>query len=59
MAANLGVRGLRIGLQGMSWPEIVSELHNVTNATALICATLHDPNITSAPDDPESDANTR
>lgn len=28
MAANLGVRGLRIGPRGMSWPEIVSELRD-------------------------------
>ena len=28
MAANLGVRGLRVGLQGMGWPEIVSELRD-------------------------------
>ena len=28
MADNLGVRGLRIGPDGMSWPEIVSELRD-------------------------------
>jgi imidazoleglycerol-phosphate dehydratase/histidinol-phosphatase len=46
MAGNLGVRGLRIGAQGMSWPEIVAELKDQrrlaevqrnTNETRISC----------------------
>ncbi len=39
--------------------DIGSQFPHVTNPTALICATLHDPNIASAPGDLESDANRR
>jgi len=43
---------------GTIWSDIVSERHNVANATALIPLMLHDPGAASPVDDLESDAST-